>query len=622
MLARDARPEWLAVLGTGAMLAVANVFLALSLGPAWLIGLPIVVGLTAAVLAMFRDPDRRPPSQRGALVSPVDGKVSSVHDIDHHPPFNGPARCVRVFISLMDVHVVRAPLHGRLAAIDDRPGKFINALRAESPEVNTAKHLIVRHPARDQALASIRLIAGAFARTIHLRVMTGEVLQRSQRIGIIKLGSTAELYVPLERSPEAQVAVGDRVRGGETVLLTVALGETTIEEAAARQVVGESAALAKEEVSDVSPEPAAESETSEVGDEIAVLRRVESTDEESRDAETDEDEGNEAEAEEDVTVDAEVEVEEVVWEEEEEEEEDTVVPASEMQLTLGSAAAETDKDAWGMRDGEEQEEASEIKDTDEEVETAGAEDEDGLIEAVEEEIVEQVEVDAEDETEAEATSDADDEEAIGEDAATGESEEQADARMEGGEVVEEAVEVEASEPEEVVPEPQPEADVEAEPDTASVEASVSEPVPAEAEVDDDASGAASPSEEAAANDEPTADETADKPAVDASPPAEPEPKSEPEPEPATRKRASRSRRRSKRQAEPAKAEPEPTPESEPEPKATSASEPDPPANAEPSVEATDAAGSAESSATPSHGQSKPHPRRQSARQRKAKRKRR
>ncbi|MEO0966643.1 MAG: phosphatidylserine decarboxylase, partial [Planctomycetota bacterium] len=304
MLARDARPEWLAVLGTGAMLAVANVFLALPLGPAWLIGLPIVVGLTAAVLAMFRDPDRRPPSQRGALVSPVDGKVSSVHDVDHHAPFNGPARCVRVFISLMDVHVVRAPLHGRLAAVDDQPGRFINALRAESPEVNTAKHLIVRHPARDQALASIRLIAGAFARTIHLRVMTGEVLQRSQRIGIIKLGSTAELYVPLERSPEAQVAVGDRVRGGETVLLTVALGETTIEEAAARQVVGESAALAEEEASEVEPTAVGQAET----DEIAVLRRVESTDEEPRKAETDEDEneGDEAEAEEEVTVDAEV----------------------------------------------------------------------------------------------------------------------------------------------------------------------------------------------------------------------------------------------------------------------------------------------------------------------------
>lgn len=208
-----ARWECLTILAAGLLLTAAAAAVRLW----WLVPLTVIAAL--AVLAFFRDPNRRPPAQRHAWVAVADGKVTSIHDVEHCEPLGEPAVCVRVFISLLNVHVVRSPCHARLREVVDTPGSFRNAMKAEHLEDNTRATLTLEHPVREEAIAAVRLIAGAVARTIHVASKTGATLQRGERMGIIKLGSTAELYVPKSANPTVTVQVGEKVRAGTSILL-------------------------------------------------------------------------------------------------------------------------------------------------------------------------------------------------------------------------------------------------------------------------------------------------------------------------------------------------------------------------------------------------------------------
>lgn len=208
-----ARWECLTILAAGLLLTAAVGVLG------WWLWLPLPVVLTLAVVMFFRDPNRRAPAERNAWVAVADGKVTSVHEVDACEPLGEPALCVRVFISLLNVHVFRSPCHARLRETIERPGRFRNALGTSHLEQNTAQTLVLEHPVREQPIAVVRLIAGAVARTIHTPVKPATTLQRGERMGIIKLGSTAELYIPTSLEPQVMVMVGDRVRAGQSVLV-------------------------------------------------------------------------------------------------------------------------------------------------------------------------------------------------------------------------------------------------------------------------------------------------------------------------------------------------------------------------------------------------------------------
>jgi phosphatidylserine decarboxylase len=215
MLSNYGKNEWRAILGIGLLLAASAALLQLW----WL--LAGVVVLTVALLSFFRDPDRPMPTQRNVAVAPADGKVTSVHEIEHFEPFNGPATCVRIFLSVFNVHVNRCPCHGQVQSITYTPGKHGNALNPESPEDNENNLIVLVHPIRGHPVAAVRQIAGMLARTIACGVEEGQTLQRSQRIGMIKLGSTTDLYLPASMAPQVQVRPGQKVKGGLTVLAHV-----------------------------------------------------------------------------------------------------------------------------------------------------------------------------------------------------------------------------------------------------------------------------------------------------------------------------------------------------------------------------------------------------------------
>ena len=214
-LSHFARQEWITIAIVGVLLLTAMLLMQ------WYILATLTVLTTLALLAFFRDPAREVPKQRGVVVSPVDGKITSVHEVDYHEPFDGPAVCVRVFISLLNPHVARSPCHGNVVAIDHKSGRHRSAMNPESLEDNEALHYVLHHPIRQYPMASVRLIAGLVARTIVCPIEIGQTLQRGEKIGIIKLGSAAELYLPVALRPTITLQTGQPVKAGETVIASI-----------------------------------------------------------------------------------------------------------------------------------------------------------------------------------------------------------------------------------------------------------------------------------------------------------------------------------------------------------------------------------------------------------------
>jgi len=215
MLSGYAKSEWSTILVIGVMLA------ATLLVVGWWPLAIIVVVLAAMLLAFFRDPHRRTPTQRGVMTAPADGRISSIHRVEHFEAFDGPAVCVRIFLSVLDVHVNRSPCHGIVDQITHKPGDHLNALNPDSAQVNESITIVLLHPIRRHPIAAVRQIAGILARTIVCAARQDMVLQRGQRYGVIKFGSTTELYIPDTLTPRIAVEQGQYVYGGLTVLAEV-----------------------------------------------------------------------------------------------------------------------------------------------------------------------------------------------------------------------------------------------------------------------------------------------------------------------------------------------------------------------------------------------------------------
>jgi phosphatidylserine decarboxylase len=181
---------------------------------AWMGWWPVAAPFAAAALAclgFFRDPERRPPDVLGALVAPADGRVMGIVEVDDD--WVGAAVRMSIFLSPLDVHVNRAPTAGLVRAVDYVPGRFLAAYRAEASEQNERCTVALES---DSARVAVRQISGVLARRIVCRVRAGDKLALGERYGLIRFGSRTDLIAP--RRAELRVGVGDRVRGGESVM--------------------------------------------------------------------------------------------------------------------------------------------------------------------------------------------------------------------------------------------------------------------------------------------------------------------------------------------------------------------------------------------------------------------
>jgi phosphatidylserine decarboxylase len=179
-------------------------------GGAWFARVVAVAGVLAALFAVyfFRDPDRDIPRTDDVL-SPADGRVMEVADIDGEG--YGPGRVVRIFLSVLDVHVQRSPVSGRVAKVRYRPGKFLDARDPRASFVNESNALEIESP---RGRVVVRQIAGLIARRILCWVRPEENLSQGERFGLIRFGSQVDLYLPSDA--EIVVSVGQRVVGGVT----------------------------------------------------------------------------------------------------------------------------------------------------------------------------------------------------------------------------------------------------------------------------------------------------------------------------------------------------------------------------------------------------------------------
>jgi phosphatidylserine decarboxylase len=171
-----------------------------------------VFGLAAlACLGFFRDPERTPPDLPGAVLAPADGRVMAVAETQD--PWVGRAVRVSIFLSPLDVHVNRAPIGGLVKNVEHAPGRFVAAYRPEASDENERCTVSLEG---ETARVAVKQIAGVVARRIVCRVRAGDALEAGERFGLIRFGSRTDLIVP--RGTTVKVAVGDRVRGGESVM--------------------------------------------------------------------------------------------------------------------------------------------------------------------------------------------------------------------------------------------------------------------------------------------------------------------------------------------------------------------------------------------------------------------
>lgn len=178
----------------------------------------VPVVLAGLVIWFFRDPNRAIPAEPGQVVSPADGKVVAIEELEHDPFVGGPAIQIGIFLSIFNVHINRVPVASRIVGMTYHRGKFLNALLPASARENEQLHVRIEETAAPHRRMIVRQIAGQIARRIVCWVRPGEELERGQQFGMIKLGSRTEMVIPREPGLEVIVRIGQKVAAGSTLM--------------------------------------------------------------------------------------------------------------------------------------------------------------------------------------------------------------------------------------------------------------------------------------------------------------------------------------------------------------------------------------------------------------------
>ena len=168
-----------------------------------------------AVLSFFRNPRRRIPLNLsdGTMLSPADGVISAIERLDSHEAVEGSAVVIRIFLSVLNVHINRMPCNCTLKEAIYRAGKFLDARTEESAKVNESNLLILDI---GQHTIGIRQVSGKLAKRIICPLSVGDTFIQGQQFGMITLGSTTELILPESCGIDLLVTKGQFVRGGLT----------------------------------------------------------------------------------------------------------------------------------------------------------------------------------------------------------------------------------------------------------------------------------------------------------------------------------------------------------------------------------------------------------------------
>ncbi|MBT5136158.1 MAG: phosphatidylserine decarboxylase family protein [Phycisphaerae bacterium] len=187
----------------------------------WWIAVAPLFLLWLALVSFFRNPWRTTPKNlpAGMMVSPADGVVSAIEYVDSHETVEGKAVIIRIFLSVLNVHINRTPCACTLTKAIYREGKFFDARSAESVKVNESNTLFFDFEGEGIGL---RQVSGKIARNIVCPIQVGDSFTQGEQFGMIKFGSTTELILPRPSNVTVHVAKGDKVLGGLTKFATLA----------------------------------------------------------------------------------------------------------------------------------------------------------------------------------------------------------------------------------------------------------------------------------------------------------------------------------------------------------------------------------------------------------------
>ena len=176
----------------------------------WPVG--ILFGVLAAFMAFFfRDPRRDPPAEKNVVVSPADGRVTRVEQVDQAN--DDSPTLVSIFLSPFDVHINRAPIAGEITRVAYLRGKFLIATDETASLVNEQNSLTIEG---EKITVVCKQIAGILARRIVCWKHAGERVALGERFGLIKFSSRTDLVMPANVA--VSVKKGDRVKGGTSII--------------------------------------------------------------------------------------------------------------------------------------------------------------------------------------------------------------------------------------------------------------------------------------------------------------------------------------------------------------------------------------------------------------------
>lgn len=169
--------------------------------------------LLALSVWFFRDPERGIPTGDRTVVSPADGRVMFVKEVEEPLYLGGRAVMVSIFLSVFDVHINRVPVSGTVGYREYIPGKFLSAWNETVGEVNERSYVGI-DTGRHRVLVS--QVAGLVARRIITWPVVGQAVRTGERFGLIRFGSCTQVWLP--PGSEVLVKAGDRVEGGATLI--------------------------------------------------------------------------------------------------------------------------------------------------------------------------------------------------------------------------------------------------------------------------------------------------------------------------------------------------------------------------------------------------------------------
>ncbi len=178
----------------------------------WWLLIPALL-LIVFCINFFRDPERVAPADPNAILAAADGTVADITEMEEGEVVKQQMKRVGIFLSVFDVHTNRAPIDGKVSYIQHYPGTYHDARHAKASTENEAQTWAFEG---DRSTLVVRQITGAIARRIVAWSKLGDTVRKGERFGMIRFGSRTEIFCPI--SCEITVKIGDKVKGGETVI--------------------------------------------------------------------------------------------------------------------------------------------------------------------------------------------------------------------------------------------------------------------------------------------------------------------------------------------------------------------------------------------------------------------